>query len=778
MQPKSAGILCVCAGALAILLVLVWNAQTNRDPESTGLPSTQLTANAESDRPQKNPISGESVRSNPATVADAYCATATFVDDQGMTIDRPVEVYDGQDLLSAVIPEIGVPTRLEVPHGCESLRFEVAGFESVTRLLRSDAGDCVELGRIQFAGKHVAVLLVELQGFTEDHVKRTTVSYFYFDPTARSGTMSRKRPSGDSKRSVVAFEVQTNRAMTVIAAGPGMRIVTEVASLTRPGDIRLVVLRSADVCRHSIRLSSSADRRVLSGQSVILTFYPDVDRSKASRSNVEAVGAAIFGQTNGSAIVDFVGMEAGRFELALATPHGQVRLQDNDTNAKQWIACEDTNLVVSPSEALLGVLVDHEGDVPSSTRITSFALDGGSMFDAGIPLGQVLLLDQTQIGTATELTLLTSEGQRYRKFIRDLPLIGDQLVRFTIQPSMVSAGSLKLVLSSEPRSGTKLILRPATLAAASTSQYELRFAGGTCHVENVREGEYLVEWRWTSCSGVLPNVVRVEPFRETIVVLQLPDYGEYPGRVINWVDIPPDMRPRQIELLGASADIADGSFQLAVTLPILKEATFIAVGGQRVPESSSISVAGDGRLEVLYPSDRFVLAQLHINGVHVSGRLVAEYYPDPDTQPALVTHSSKLRQIARASDDGTISVLVRTGRPLGGWIWEYHGRERMLRGWFHCDGHEERRVLSCPGRYVDMLPASTSISVELLVQGPKIINWTPPAVFYRVLSSIEPSRLWIPDDATSVLLLLDGAEVARIGIDSSMSVIDVREHLR
>jgi hypothetical protein len=240
--------------------------------------------------------------------------------------------------------------------------------------------------------------------------------------------------------------------------------------------------------------------------------------------------------------------------------------------------------------------------------------------------------------------------------------------------------------------------------------------------------------------------------------VKLPSPVHRAGRITNWSELDPALRPREVFFDSASkADIADGRFETDVAPPIGRTARFNDVHGDPIDATAPVETDEDGALALRLPVeelDLFVLtAQLPTGESALACCIGAD---EPETI-GLSTHHR--RSIADA--DGRIVLVRRRGTLLRGWLQSFakSGEKRLL-AWFSSDVPIGTVVPA--GRYVDVTNGSDGTTATLLLVARPLAGWTPPRLpLCKVIHGL-PRRIWIPDGAEFVDVEFPGRAKKRV----------------
>jgi len=240
--------------------------------------------------------------------------------------------------------------------------------------------------------------------------------------------------------------------------------------------------------------------------------------------------------------------------------------------------------------------------------------------------------------------------------------------------------------------------------------------------------------------------------------VKLPSPVHRTGRITNWSELDPAMRPREVVLENAtSAKIADGRFETDVAPPIGRTARFRDLRSELVDAAAPVETDDDGALAIRFPVEEVELFELTVQ--FPSGERATAFCVGADA-PETISLFTPLRR-AGADADGRIALVRRRAAPLRGWIEGFTGGgEKRVLAWFSSDVPAGTFVPA--GRYVDVSNGSDGTTATLHLVARPLGGWTPPRVSLCKVIHGLPRRIWIPDGAEFVDVEFPGRAKNRV----------------
>ncbi|HET6164043.1 MAG TPA: hypothetical protein VFG37_10275 [Planctomycetota bacterium] len=256
----------------------------------------------------------------------------------------------------------------------------------------------------------------------------------------------------------------------------------------------------------------------------------------------------------------------------------------------------------------------------------------------------------------------------------------------------------------------------------------------------------------------LASGVEVAPDEERRIDVTLPSPVRRAGRITNWNEVEPALRPREIVLESAkTAQIKNGRFDTEVAPPIGRTARFDDARCNRIDVTAPVETDADGDLAVRFPVEEVELLELTTQ-TSPGERAMAEWIGvDPPETIGLFTWYPR----ASAEADGRIAFVHRRGVPLHGWIDGIaDGGEKRVLGWFSSDVPAGTFVPA--GRSVEVSTGCDGTTATLFLVARPLGGWTPPRLpLCKVIYGL-PRRIWIPDGAEFVDVEFPGRARRRV----------------
>jgi hypothetical protein len=256
----------------------------------------------------------------------------------------------------------------------------------------------------------------------------------------------------------------------------------------------------------------------------------------------------------------------------------------------------------------------------------------------------------------------------------------------------------------------------------------------------------------------LASGIDVAPDEERRIDVTLPSPARRAGRITNWNELEPALRPREIVLENANtAQIKNGRFETEVAPPIGRTARFDDVRCNRIDVTAPVETDADGDLAVRFPVEEVDLLELTTQ-TSPGERAMAEWIGvDPPETIGLFTWYPR----ASADADGRIALVHRRGVLLHGWIDGIaEGGEKRVLAWFSSDVPAGTFVPA--GRSVEVANGADGTTATLFLVARPLNGWTPPRLPLCKLIHGLPRRIWIPDGAEFVDVEVPGRAKKRV----------------
>jgi hypothetical protein len=240
--------------------------------------------------------------------------------------------------------------------------------------------------------------------------------------------------------------------------------------------------------------------------------------------------------------------------------------------------------------------------------------------------------------------------------------------------------------------------------------------------------------------------------------VKLPSPVHRAGRITNWSELAPALRPREVVFENATtATIVDGRFETDVAPPIGRTARFCDSRSELIDATAPVETDEDDTLAIRFPVELVDL--LVLTAQLPSGERAMAFCVGADA-PETVSLFTPLRRMS-ADADGRIALVRRRGAALRGWILTFPGSgEKRVLAWFSSDVPAGTFVPA--GRTVDVTNASDGTTATLLLVARPLGSWTPPRLpLCKVIHGL-PRRIWIPDGAEFVDVEVPGRAKKRV----------------